>query len=148
MKRCGLVMLALVLASSCIGTVMFVTNQTVQRRNWVSRQMAHAITIGGAIRAYRDAHGSYPEALGDLVCDGLMTDKRFRELLFQQTPQSERQEWSYHSRADGGGMLIVSPVAIPPWGGSRGVFVTAGDDGRGELIPADKKPEWDNLHKP
>lgn len=100
------------------------------RRNWPARQMRNAVTIGCKLWPYHEAHGKYPERLGDLVADGIFTAEELEALRFQSAPGAPREDWIYHVPPRLNAIAIESPHTP----GDSGYRIIARAGGGGEVV--------------
>jgi len=143
-KRSVIILIAGIAIFAGIVVGWLITSLNTQRE-WPSKQLRNAVTLGLALSSYREIHGSYPTQLEDLVAGGTLDQEEFERLQFRPAPRADSENWLYKTPDQLTDIAIVGPTSIFPWSGHSGYTVTARADGGGELILGTKRyriPSW------
>jgi hypothetical protein len=145
MKKSVIVIMCGVALLLGIGFAGFIMHVKTVQRGWPSKQIESAVTLGGALYRYHEAHGFYPEQLNELVEGGVIKKDEFERLQFRATARANPEAWLYHRPKEFSDVAIVAPAWVYPDDGHSGYRPTARADGGGELIIASKAyriPPW------
>jgi hypothetical protein len=82
---------------------------------WATVQSKRCSTLGTLLYAYKERYQLYPDSLHDLVDSGLVTETRYRELMFQEKPGAPPREWKYHKPTDLSSPALFSGRPVNVW---------------------------------
>lgn len=82
---------------------------------WAAVQGKRCSTLGALLYVYKERHQVYPDSLHELVDSGLVTETRYRELMFQEKPNAPPREWKYHRPVDLGSPALFSGRPVNVW---------------------------------
>jgi len=100
-----------------------------QQREWAGIQSKRCSAMGELLYHYHERLHVYPGHLHNLVDSGLVTEARYRELMFQQKPGATPSEWRYHVPSPPSSFFLFSGKSVTTWNCPISSYVIGGADG-------------------
>ncbi|MES2476099.1 MAG: hypothetical protein V4640_09975 [Verrucomicrobiota bacterium] len=120
---------ALLLASLVPGQMVLQSFARSRQYEWAAVQSKRCSAMGVLLYEYHEKHQSFPESLRQLVDSGLVTEARYRELMFQQKSGASPQEWKYHRPETPHHFPLFSGKPVTTWNSPIVSYIIGGADG-------------------